>query len=145
MEYNKMEFHISNGFKVFMIDDSLIFNESGSNKVHYVSVNTFVNFICHFYNYYYKWLKYGNETSFFVSSFDDMLCLNIEFKKDCSHFFLITYDLNCDRERLITTIHKSDEKEFLIMLHNIYGTLCDNTHTKSKLEGEEREDTYKDI
>ncbi len=131
-----MEFHISNGFKVFTINNSLIFTESGSDKIHSVSVDTFVDFICHFYKYYYKWLKYGNETSFFVSSLDDMLCLNVEFKNDCFHIFLITYSPECDRERLITTIHKSDEKEFLIMLHNIYSELCNFANKGFSLKGE---------
>lgn len=131
-----MEFHISNGFKVFTINNSLIFTESGSDKIHSVSVDTFVDFICHFYKYYYKWLEYGNETSFFVSSLDDMLCLNVEFKNDCFHIFLITYNPECDREKLITTIHKSDEKEFLIMLHNIYSELCDIASKRFSLKGE---------
>ncbi len=74
-----------------------------------------------------------------------MLCLNIEFKKDCFHFFLITYDSKCDREKLITTIHKSDKKEFLLMLHNIYGALCDNMYEKLKVRGGEYENTYKDV
>lgn len=140
-----MEFHISNGFKVFTINDSLIFSESGSNKIHSVSVDTFIDFISHFYNYYYWWLKHGKETSFFVSSLDDMLCLNIEFKSDCFHFFLITYDAQSDREKLITTIHRPDEKEFLIMLHNIYSSLCNDAYKKFKHKGEPCENTCKNV